>query len=122
MDAAHDTTPSHDEALLPDDYDERPIEGVHELDELMQLRAELSWADWKAHPRFKKDRVIREAQRRLGTSRGGSAFPALPPANDVHAASDDDGTVLAHDADFEAFCNARRDGWIDALDDTDTHD
>ena len=71
---------------LPDDYDERAVEGLQELEELVRLRAELTWADWKAHPRFKKDRVIREAQRRMGVPAGDAPIvPAAPPANDVPA-------------------------------------
>ena len=43
---------------LPVAYDEAPVESGLELSELVRLRAELSWADWKAHPRFNKDRVL----------------------------------------------------------------
>ena len=45
---------------------ETPIDSAQELDELTRLRVELSYADWKAHPRFKKERVLREAQRKWG--------------------------------------------------------
>ena len=100
-------------------YDERRVETAQELDELVRLRAELSYADWKAHPRFKKDRVIREAQRRLGVGGGDApAVPAVTPANDVGADNDaeDVEAELARDDAFAAFCNARRDAWMDELD------
>lgn len=115
MDDARSTALAIDAGMLPDDYDERPVEGALELDELVRLRDELSWADWKAHPRFKKDRLIREAQRRYGSVGDAPVVPAVPPANDVHddpAASDEE---LASDPDFAAFCDMRRDAWIAAL-------
>lgn len=119
MDDARNTALVIDAETLPDDYDERPVEGALELAELVRLRAELSWADWKAHPRFKKDRVIREAQRRLGISHGDApAVPAVTPANDVGADNDaaDADAELARDEAFAAFCDARRDAWMDQLD------
>ncbi len=116
MDDARNTALAIDAETLPDDYDERPIEGALELEELVRLRAELSWADWKAHPRFKKDRLIREAQRRLGVVGDAPAVPAAAPANDVHDDPADLADELARDADFAAFCDERRDAWVDALD------
>ena len=46
------------------DYAETPVASAEELDELVRLRASLSWSRWKEHPKFKRDRVMREAQRR----------------------------------------------------------
>ncbi len=86
MEDARNIALCHDADALPDDYDERPSRALQELEELVRLRAELTWADWKAHPRFKKDRVIREAQRRMGVPAGDAPIvPAAPPANDVPA-------------------------------------
>lgn len=106
-----------DTDALPDDYDERPVENAHELDELVRLRAELTWADWKAHPRFKKDRVIREAQRRLGVPSGEApVVPALTPANDVgEGEAVDEAAELARDDAYATVCDERRDAWVDAL-------
>lgn len=106
-------------AALPDDYDERPVESTQELEELVRLRAELTWADWKAHPRFKKDRVIREAQRRMGVPAGDApVVPALTPANDVEGCGvpADADAELARDADFATVCDERRDAWMESLD------
>lgn len=50
--------------LIVTDYAETPVQSAEELDELVRLRASLSWSRWKEHPRFKRDRVMREAQRR----------------------------------------------------------
>lgn len=95
-------------------YDERRVESPHELDELVRLRAELSYADWKAHPRFKKERVLREAQRRWGVPAVEALFwPELLPANDVLPA--DPEAALAGDMDFEAFCNERTEAFVAAL-------
>ena len=124
MEDARNMALRHDADALPDDYDERAVEGQQELEELVRLRAELTWADWKAHPRFKRDRVIREAQRRMGVPAGDAPIvPAAPPANDVPANDviDEEGAVniddeLARDEAFAAVCDARRDAWIDALD------
>lgn len=60
--------PSNDSAV--DDYDVRPVESAQELEELVRLRAGLSWSEWKAHPRFKRDRLLREGQRRFGVVPG----------------------------------------------------
>lgn len=112
LDGARDIV-GNDAEALPDDYDERPVESALELEELARLRAELTWADWKAHPRFKKDRVIREAQRRMGVAAGDApVVPAEAPANDVV----DHEAELARDADFATSCDERRDAWIEALD------
>lgn len=100
-------------------YDEAPVESPLELEELVRLRGELDWSDWKAHPRFKKERVIREAQRRWGVS--GDEPPLDPrallagmhPANDNEAELD---AAMRADGDFLAACDAARDAWIDALD------
>lgn len=106
---------------LPDDYDERPIESTLELEELVRLRAELTWGDWKAHPRFKKDRVIREAQRRMGVPAGDAPVvlsPAVVPANDVarEVTMADTDAELAQDGEFATLCDERRDAWMQALD------
>ncbi len=124
MEDARSIALRHDADALPDDYDERAVEGLQELEELVRLRAELTWADWKAHPRFKKDRVIREAQRRMGVPAGDAPIvPAAPPANDVPANDviDEESTMniddeLSRDEAFATVCDARRDAWIDALD------
>jgi hypothetical protein len=102
-----------------DTYDQSPVESALELDELVRLRAELTWADWKAHPRFKKDRVLREAQRRWGVSVGEApVVPALlagfTAANDVDPDEDPD-AALAADPMFATVCDARRDAWIEAM-------
>lgn len=102
-----------------DTYDVAPVESALELEELVRLRAELTWADWKSHPRFKKDRVIREAQRRWGVASGEA--PLLPSviargvaANDTDVPEDVD-AALGADPDFVTVCDARRDGWIEAM-------
>lgn len=102
-----------------DTYDVTPIESALELDEIVRLRGELTWADWKSHPRFKKDRMIREAQRRWGVATGEA--PLLPAAlalalaaNDTDVPTDVD-AALAADPDFVTVCDARRDGWIEAM-------
>jgi len=121
MDDARNTALAIDADTLPDDYDERPVEGALELEELVRLRAELTWADWKAHPRFKKDRVIREAQRRLGVAHGDAPLvPAVTPANDVNTndAAVDPDAELSRDEAFIAACDERRDAWMDALEAT----
>ncbi|MEZ4395059.1 MAG: hypothetical protein R3A48_28610 [Polyangiales bacterium] len=48
---------------------ETPVESAEELEELVRLRASLTWTRWKEHPRFKRDRVMRDAQRRWGATR-----------------------------------------------------
>ncbi len=119
MEDARNMALKHDADALPDDYDERPIESLQELEELVRLRAELTWADWKAHARFKKDRVIREAQRRMGVPAGDApVVPAAAPANDVVEEGDpmtDIEAELLRDPDFQAVCDARRDAWLEAL-------
>lgn len=100
--------------------DERRVESSQELDELVRLRAELSYADWKAHPRFKKERVLREAQRTWGVPAVEALFwSGLLPANDVlpadAEAEAEAEASLAGDAEFEAFCNERRDAFVAAL-------
>lgn len=104
---------------LIDTYDQAPVETAMELDELVRLRAALTWADWKAHPRFKKDRVLREAQRRWGV--GALEAPVIPSllagfraANDVDPDADPD-AALAADPAFQSVCDARRDAWIEAV-------
>ena len=47
-------------------HSETPVDSAQELDELTRLRVELSYADWKAHPRHRTERVMRDAQRRWG--------------------------------------------------------
>jgi len=120
MNDARSTALVIDAETLPDDYDERPIEGALELEELVRLRAELTWADWKAHPRFKKDRVIREAQRRLGVANGDAPLvPAVMPSNDVSTHDEvDHDAELSRDEAFVTACDERRDAWMDALDAT----
>lgn len=102
-----------------DTYDLAPVESALELDELVRLRAALTWADWKAHARFKKDRVLREAQRRWGISAGEA--PKIPAvlagqtaANDVDPNEDPD-RALDEDPAFQSVCDARRDAWIEAM-------
>lgn len=102
-----------------DHYDLAPVESALELEELVRLRAALTWADWKAHARFKKDRVLREAQRRWGVAPG--EMPTIPEglssavaANDVDPDADPEG-ALAEDPMFQSVCDARRDGWIEAM-------
>ena len=64
-------------------YDEVPVGSARELDELARLRAGLSYADWKAHPRFKKERVLREALRQWGVPERETLFwSGLLPASD----------------------------------------
>jgi len=97
-------------------YDERRVESSQELDELVRLRAELSYADWKAHPRFKKERVLREAQRKWGVPAVEALFwSGLMAANDVLPEDVDAEASLAGDMEFEAFCNERRDAFVAAL-------
>jgi hypothetical protein len=102
-----------------DTYDVAPVESSLELEEIVRLRAELSWADWKTHPRFKKDRMIREAQRRWGVA-GGDA-PLLPPSIAAAVAANDTGlpadidAALAADPAFVTVCDARRDRWLEAM-------
>lgn len=97
-------------------YDESRVESAQELDELVRLRAELSYADWKAHPRFKKERVLREAQRKWGVPAVEALFwSGLIPANDVVPADADAEASLAGDMEFEAFCNERRDAFVAEL-------
>ncbi len=124
MEDARNIARRHASDPLPDDYDERPVESLQELEELVRLRAELTWADWKAHPRFKKDRVIREAQRRMGVPAGDAPVTPVTPANDVPA---NDGAAdyeaeLRRDEAFVGVCDARRDAWIDAIDQDDDCD
>lgn len=114
-------------ALSSPGYDERPVESALELDELVRLRAELSWADWKSHPRFKKDRVLGEAQRTLGAGWGALRWPVLPgvgaelrPANDVPDATSPlppslEAELMADEAYLQR-CDAAFEAWIDALD------
>lgn len=119
MEDARNMALEHDVDALPDDYDELPVASLQELEELVRLRAELTWADWKAHARFKKDRVIREAQRHMGVPAGDApVVPATAPANDVIEEGDpmaDIDAELMRDADFQAVCDARRDAWLEAL-------
>lgn len=97
-------------------YDERRVESSQELDELVRLRAELSYADWKAHPRFKKERVLREAQRKWGVPAVEALFwSGLLPANDVLPPEEDHEASLASDMEFEAFCNERTEAFVAAL-------
>lgn len=120
-----ETNPLHRGEGAVDDYDERPVESARELEELVRLRAELSWSAWKSHPRFKKDRLIREAQRRYGVVQNAALWAAIGPAvpaNDVEpAAVNDDAEAidadreLALDPAFSAVCDASRDAWIEAL-------
>ncbi len=119
MEDARNIALCHDVAALPDDYDERAIESAQELEELVRLRAELTWADWKAHPRFKKDRVIREAQRRMGVPAGDApVVPAVAPANDVDAHGGfDPEAALRGDELFATVCDEHRDAWIECFDD-----
>ena len=64
-------------------HDEIPVGSAQELDELARLRAGLSYADWKAHPRFKKERVLREAQRKWGVPERETLFwSGLLPSGD----------------------------------------
>jgi hypothetical protein len=97
-------------------YDESRVESAQELDELVRLRAELSYADWKAHPRFKKERVLREAQRKWGVPAVEALFwSGLIPANDVLSADADAEASLAGDMEFEAFCDERREAFVAEL-------
>jgi hypothetical protein len=97
-------------------YDERGVESSQELDELVRLRAELSYADWKAHPRFKKERVLREAQRRWGVPAVEALFwSGLIPANDVLPDEAAMEASLAGDMEFEAFCNERTNAFVAEL-------
>lgn len=54
------------QGIAAEAHDESPVQSPKELDELLRLRAELSYADWKAHLRFKRERVMREGQRKWG--------------------------------------------------------
>jgi hypothetical protein len=97
-------------------YDERGVESSEELDELVRLRAELNYADWKAHARFKKERVLREAQRRWGVPAVEALFwSGLLPANDVLPSDASAEASLASDMEFEAFCDARTEAFVAAL-------
>ena len=97
-------------------YDERRVESAQELDELVRLRAELSYADWKAHPRFKKERVLREAQRKWGVPAVEALFwSGLLPANDVLPMDAAAEASLAGDMEFEAFCDERAEAFVAAL-------
>jgi hypothetical protein len=97
-------------------YDESRVESAQELDELVRLRAELSYADWKAHPRFKKERVLREAQRKWGVPAVEALFwSGLIPANDVLPAAAAAEASLAGDMEFEAFCDERREAFVAEL-------
>ena len=98
MNARRDMGAGDDRSSLPDDYDERAVESPRELNELVQLRTELTWSGWKSHPRFKKARVLREALKKFGGS----------PANDV-----DPPPVT--DECFTAVCDARRDSWMESI-------
>ena len=96
-------------------YDERGVESTQELDELVRLRSELSYADWKAHPRFKKERVLREAQRRWGVPAAEALFwTGVLPANDVGPEEGAE-AALARDMEFEAFCDERAEAFVAAL-------
>lgn len=106
-------------------YDEVPVTSAMELLELVQLRNTLDWGAWKAHPKFKRDRVICEAQRQWGASDAmewaGLSIDETSPAND-----NDRDTELAQalreDEDFLAKCDADRGAWIDALDEERSRD
>lgn len=120
----NDTTNGSLTNLAVDDYDERPVETARELEELVRLRAELSWSAWKSHPRFKKDKLIREAQRRYGVVPHAAMWAALGvgigptvPANDVEPIDAD--AELANDPEFSAVCDASRDAWIEAHEQSD---
>jgi hypothetical protein len=106
------------DVLAVDDYDERPVETPSELEALVRLRAELSWTAWKAHPRFKKDRLLREAQRRFGALPAGPRVVVLEPstpANDAHTPVNTE-AELAADELYGEVCDARREAWMDAMD------
>jgi hypothetical protein len=109
----------HVTELLADNYEELAVESAHELEELVRLRSDLSWADWKAHPRFKRDRLIREAQRQMGVP--GDSVPVIPvtaPANDTSEnPTDTTMAELASDECFATMCDDRRDAWMAAMDD-----
>lgn len=63
---------------------ETPVDSAQELDELVRLRVELSYADWKAHPRHRTERVMRDAQRRWGVpDREALFWSGLLPAADA---------------------------------------
>ncbi len=105
-------------------YDERPVEDAMELHELIRLRTELCWADWKAHTRFKKDRLLCDAARRWGATGSDSipfgVFAGLregAPSNDDQAALGDEvlSAALAGDAVYAERCDAQRDAWIEAM-------
>lgn len=57
-------------------YADTPAATPKELSELEELRGRLSWAEWKAHPLFKKDRVMRESRK--------IHAPAPGPAREVN--------------------------------------
>ena len=64
-------------------HSETPIASAQELDELTRLRAELSYLDWKAHPRHRTERVLREAQRQWGVPEREALFwSGLLPSGD----------------------------------------
>ena len=107
-----------------DTYDQSPVESALELDELVRLRAELTWADWKAHPRFKKDRVLCDAQRRWGAGLDAAPWsaPFTLPANDIPPAwapsplPPELEAELAADEVFVTRCDEAFETWMDALD------
>jgi len=109
---------------LPVAYDEAPVESGLELSELVRLRAELSWADWKAHPRFKKDRVLCDAQRRWGAGLDAAPWsaPFTLPANDIppewapSPLPPELEAELAADEVFVTRCDEAFEAWMDALD------
>ncbi|MBI5516602.1 MAG: hypothetical protein HY909_22650 [Deltaproteobacteria bacterium] len=110
------------DVLAVDDYDERPVETLAELEALVRLRAELSWTAWKAHPRFKKDRLLREAQRRFAALTAAPTAVVLEPsapANDTSVPPNpnlDPEAELAADELYGEVCEARRQAWMDAMD------
>ena len=72
-------------------HSETPVDSAQELDELTRLRVELSYADWKAHPRHRTERVMRDAQRRWGVPEREALFWSglLPATVDVDTAGDE---------------------------------
>lgn len=108
---------------LPLAYDEAAVESGLELSELVRLRAELSWADWKAHPRFKKDRVLCDAQRRWGAGLDVAPWhaPCSSPANDIppewapSPLPPELEAELAADAVFVNRCDEAFEAWMEAL-------
>jgi len=64
-------------------HSETPVASAQELDELTRLRVELSYLDWKAHPRHRTERVLREAQRQWGVPEREALFwSGLLPSGD----------------------------------------